>query len=242
MTSAQAKEILLLHRPDSPVDDPQMAEALRQVERDPELAAWFERHKAFQSSVSKQFQKIAPPALLKDRILAEQKIIRPVWLQRWAWLAAAAAIIVLGIVWGKVFHGGEPDRFTDYRNRMISSALRQYRMDIKTNDLQSVTQYLAQHGAPADYQLTSGLKQLTVAGGGKLQWRGTPVSMVCFKKANEQMLFLFVVHTTALKGAPSGSNPEVQQVNKLMTASWTQNGRTYLLAGEENSEEIKKFF
>ena len=58
--------------------------------------------------------------------------------------------------------------------------------------------------------------------------------MVCFDRGDRQMLFLFVLGRSALKDAPSTA-AEMAKVNKLMTQSWTQGDKTYLLAGPPDS-------
>ena len=134
-----------------------------------------------------------------------------------------------------------PDKFDDYRTRMVRSALRQYRMDIVTNDLEQVRLYLDKRGAPANYHVPKQLAELKVTGGGQLKWRGNPVSMVCFDRGSGQMLFLFVMHQTAVKDAPPLRAPQIKQVSKLATASWTEGEETYILAGEDSPEILQPF-
>ena len=52
MDSRQAKEILMRYRPGSAdASDPEFALALEQVKHDPQLARWFDQHRAFQDAV-----------------------------------------------------------------------------------------------------------------------------------------------------------------------------------------------
>ena len=133
-----------------------------------------------------------------------------------------------------------PDRFADFRLRMVNAALRQYRMDIVTNDMSQVRQFMAKRGAPADYTLAKGLERLQLTGGGFLKWRSNPVAMVCFDRGDKEMLYLFVMDGAATKDAPP-ARPLVTKVNKLTTASWSRDGKTYLLAGPDESEFIQKY-
>jgi hypothetical protein len=132
-----------------------------------------------------------------------------------------------------------PDRFADYRGRMVRAALRQYRMDVLTNDLAAVRQYLAANGAPVNFTVPAALERLPLTGGGLLRWRGHKVSMVCFDRGDQQMLFLFVVDRSAVKEAPPPA-PQLAKVSKLQTASWTRDNRAYLLAGPEGSEPFRQ--
>jgi hypothetical protein len=242
VTREEAKRILLLYRPDL-ADDPEFAEALKEARRDPELGRWLEQHLLTQAALREKFSEIPAPAELKERILADRKILRPIWRrQRTAWLAAAASIALL--VGLALWFTREPkyayDRFTDYRTRMVQIVLREYRMDITTPDGEKVRQYMQSRGAPADYTLPKGLQQVAVKGGGLLRWRGQRVSMVCFDRGNKQLLYLFVMNRTGLKDAPP-ETVQITKVKKLATASWSSGDKTYVLASEEDPAAIRKY-
>src|SRR5579862_10039222 len=104
MDNQQAREILSLYRPglDDP-NDPFFAEALMQARRDPELGRWFEKQCAVDVAVRDKFRQITAPAGLQQQILAERKVVRPaIWWERSAFLAAAAAAIVLAVFAGYI--------------------------------------------------------------------------------------------------------------------------------------------
>ena len=186
-----------------------------------------------------KFQQIPVPAGLKETILSKDRIVRPAQWQLPLWLKAAAVLVLLlglGAIW---FQPRPRDRFSDYRSRMVRAALRQYRMEIVTNDLTAVRHFLAGRGAPADYVVPDELQKQKVAGGGRLEWRGNPVSMVCFEGGDKRMLFMFVVGRSALKDAPD-SGTELARVNKLLTESWSVGDKTYILAGPQDSALLLK--
>src|ERR1043166_7382509 len=172
MTRAEAKKLLQAYRSgDTASTDPEVVKALEQTEQDPELRRWFEQSCAFHAAVRDKFQQIPVPPGLRDAILAQRRIIRPMWWQRPVWLAAAAAIALLGalaVIW---LQPAPKDRFSDYRSRMVRTALRQYRMDIATNDLKAVQQFLEKRGAPSRFVLTNGLEKLSITGGAFSRWR-----------------------------------------------------------------------
>ncbi|MBI5383826.1 MAG: hypothetical protein HZA90_03975 [Verrucomicrobia bacterium] len=243
MTSSEAKLALLPYRPGAlDATEPEMAEALALTQQDAELGRWFEEHCAYQDAVRRKFRSLMPPADLKERILAERKIVRPQfsWQKPAVWIAVAAVILLFAGLAVMLTRPAAPDRFADYRARMVRVALREYRMDIVTNDMTQVRQFMAQRGAPADYEVPAGLGRTKLTGGGLLKWRGNPVSMVCFDRGDKQMLYLFVLDRTVVKDAPPAS-PQVTKVNKLVTASWTQGDKTYVLAGPEEPEFTKKY-
>lgn len=242
MNRAEARQVLVLYRPGSADDrDPEIAAALDLVRQDAELRTWFEQHCAFQTAMRAKFREVAPPLELKDRILAQQKIVRPSFQQRpLVWLAAAAvvlAVIGLAIFWTRP---ANPDRFANYMARMVRTALREYRMDLVTNDMRQVRQFMATNGAPADYSVPKGLAELQLTGGGLLRWRSNPVAMVCFNRGDNQMLYLFVMQRAALKDPPPPT-PQLSKVSKLVTLSWSQADKIYILAGPEESEFARKY-
>lgn len=247
MNRSEAKEILQFYRPGcDDANDPQMVEALALAVRDPQLGEWLEDHKQFQTAVRKKLQEIEVPVTLKDRILAERKTIRPqVWWREPFLLATAAAIVLLigvGIaIVGVSMRPRAQDRFADYKNRMVSSALREYRMDIISADLGEVRRLIATRGAPTDFSIPKKLAQLPLTGGGVLHWHNHPVAMVCFNRGNNQMAFLFVMDRSAVKDPPAAA-PKLARVNKLLAASWSEGEKTYLLAGPEEADFLGKYF
>lgn len=242
MTPQQAKEILLLYRPGAQgADEPEMTEALALAAQDSELGAWFAKHRAFQEAVRARLRSAPVPAGLRDQLLASRKVIRPAFWQRQSvWLAAAACLVlVLGLA-VSLLQQPAPDRFADFRVRMVRTVLREYRMDVVTNDMTQVRRFLAEQGAPADYDLPAGLARLSLTGAGRLQWRGHAVSMVCFERADHEMIYLFVLPENAARTTPDHTL-EVEHVNKLATVSWTRGNKTYLLAGPPGGDFPKSY-
>lgn len=243
MNATEAKTILLAWRPGhGDVRDPEVAAALELARRDSALKEWIERHGDFQRAVAKRFQEIPVPAGLRARLLARPKILTPApWWRSPAWLSAAAAVVLLlGLAAWWVRPPAE-NSLAVFRGRMVGNVLRQYTMDIVTNDMTQVRAYLAGRQAPADYVLPEKLNRLPVIGAGILSWRGERVSMVCLEAAGKETLFLFVVNGASLDGTiPTGT--EFAQVSKLMTASWTQGGRTYVLAGSGDRGSLQQHF
>ncbi|HVM50546.1 MAG TPA: hypothetical protein VMU04_21145 [Candidatus Acidoferrum sp.] len=246
MTRAEAQRVLLLYRPGPPeTGDPDMLEALELAKRDPELGQWFDQHRAFQKTVSARLQQIEVPAHLRTSLLARAQAPatlltppQPTW-RRPFWLAAAV-IVLAACLLGLWLRPRAGDEFANYRARMVSGVLREYQMDIKTNDMRLVRQDLGSRGAPADYVVPRGLERLHLTGGGRLTWRNNPVAMVCFDRGDNRMLYLFVLKRSAINDPPPGT-PRLAKVNELLTASWTQGDETYVLAGPEEPGFVQKY-
>ena len=242
MTRTEAQKVLMLYRPGTAdAEDPHVAQAMEVARRDPELARWFENHCRFQQALRAKLREMEAPAHLKMAVLAGQKLV-PLhsWWQKPVWLAAAAAIILLLTL--LPFHPPTmiPDRFANFRDMMVSIALKDYRMDWETNDMGRLRQLMASKGAPADYEVPPALDKLKLTGGAALAWRSQPVSMVCFDEGHKRMLFLFVMHDAGLKDPPP-SAPALAKVSSYLTASWRSGDKTYVLVGPDEPA-FKQYF
>jgi anti-sigma factor RsiW len=196
-----------------------------------------ERSGELNARVHSALGNIPVPEGLRARILASNKIVRvPFWRTPRA-LALAAAMVVLAT--GLIFFATVPredQSFAGFRNRMVGFALREYRMDIFTNDLSAVQQYLASKGTPSELKLPQTLAQAPVKGGAALSWQGKPVSMVCFERLNTTV-YMFVVDK------PTGAVEFAHQAlpdKGVSTAAWTAGGKTYFLAAKLPQAELEQ--
>lgn len=250
MNRDEAKNILLLYRHGTAdAEDPQIAEALALAERDPELKGWLVIHSARQLVLREKFRQIAAPAGLKEQIISEQAAQEKIifWRPRFA-LAAAAVILMFGTLAFFLFpKPGADDTLAVYQNQMVGVALRGYGMDLTTNNPAQIRTYLAQNHAPADFILPGALKQAALAGCAVEGWQNTKVSMICFRTAKsvaaggQSDLWLFVVDRASVKGVPADVSPQFSKVNRLITATWTQGGKLYVLGTEGDEQAIKQY-
>jgi uncharacterized membrane protein YbaN (DUF454 family) len=242
VNSHEAKQILIAWRPGhGDLRDPRVAEALEHARRDPALHAWLEKHAAFQRTVEKSFQQIPVPTDLRDRILSGRKLVKVgFWTWRREWLRAAAVFLLLLGLAGFWFRPRPTHSFSTFRERTVLGVQRVYpAMDIVTNDMAQVRKFLAGRNAPADYKLPAGLSRLPVIGGGVLSWQGRGVSMVCLDSIDAGTLFLFVLNESSVNDPPPGA-PEFVPVFEMMTASWTEDGKVFVLAGSGGMEALHR--
>ena len=245
MTSQLAKEILLRYRPGSAdANDPEVAEALDQAKRDPELARWFAQHQAFHSAIRERFKQLPVPAGLKEDILAGYRVaVIPAWWQQPAFQALAVAAAIVLFVGVALFRSrSREDRsFAAFQSRVVRNAQRGYVMDITTTNLSEIRRYLAAQGAHADYALSTVLEKLPGDGGAVLRWNNKIVSMVCFDLGNHNDLYLFVANRADLPDAPSTSEPQFTRIGNLTAASWSAGERTYVLAGPGDEQFVRRY-
>ena len=243
MNNNEAKFILQAYRPGGEdASDPQFAEALQQVQRDPELANWFAQERSLDSAIIRKLKESPIPSHLKATILAGRKIIQPVhsWKRQAAWAVAASLVLLLSLValWTRT--GREPG-LADYRGamaRMLSS--KEYTLDLTTADVRQIQQWLGTHNGHGDFVLPAGLSGFPGHGCLVLNWQGKRVSMICLRTQSNGIVHLFVIDRLDLRGAPPPGTRQFAAAGEWMTASWTQDDKTYLLTGRADRTALEK--
>lgn len=242
MTRLEAQKVLELFRPsDQQGDDPLMRQALEMTRTDADLRVWFEQHLRTEHAIREKFRSIPVPDTLKQRLLEQNKIVRPTFVWGTAqWLKLAACLVVLiGVVVAlSRFEMAQP-KFAQFESRMVRSALREYKMELLTADMGRLRNWMQSRQAPADFEVPNGLSRLTLTGGGVLHWHNHPVSMACFDRGDKQMVFLFVMDKKAVSDPPPALQSE--NVKKLATVSWTEGENTYLLAGPGDAQSLRRY-
>ncbi len=225
-----------------------MAEALEQARRDPELGAWLEQHSAVNAAIRGRLKAIPiPPDLKRDIIIKhlERKKIIPFGTLARA-LAAAAAIVVLGIVfWPSLAPSPNEYTFSRYRDRMARSVqLGNNYMQMHSTNVATILAFCQANGGPADFQVPARLRQLPGEGGSVKKWNDHPFFMLCLDAGapgSKNDLWLFVIDQTSMADPPAAGKTQFQQVAHLMTASWIENGKLYVLAAAGDAQTVQKY-
>lgn len=255
MNRDEAKAILLLYRPGTAdADDPQIAEALALAGRDTDLGRWLKEHCARQAKLRGTFRQITAPPGLKEQIISEQpprENVVPLWRREITLtpaLAMAAVLLITGVL-AMVWFANQPgknDTLAAFQDQMAGVALRNYGMDLTTNDPVQIRSFLAQNQAPADFFLPEALKQARLVGCAVEGWRDTRVSMICFRTDHAAPnastdLWLFVVDRTSVKKSTVGPDPQFAKVNELITATWVQGDKLYFLGTVGDQKTIQHY-
>ena len=236
MTREEAKKLLAIYRPKIDADDPQFAEALAEVERDPELARWLEEQCATYEALRNRLKEAPVPEDLLQKTLRH----RPLIWRKQPWLQLAACLLVLaGIAWFWLSRDGESPRFGNYQ-RAMTNVVSNYRMSLETGDFDRVRTFLANNQAPSDYVLPKSLMQQRLLGCATLSWDGHPVSLICLRHQTGADLWLFVRQRSNLRGAPASVEPVFGAVNQVNTASWQQAESIYLLATRSDPSLLRE--
>jgi hypothetical protein len=247
MDNEQAKLILQAYRPGGEdADDPFFFEALEQARVDPELEKWFAEQRAFDEAMRKALQTRIPPVGLRDSILLTKKIStlprrqpsRPVW-RRPGVMALAASIVVLLAAAVLLRPGAK------HYAPMTVAAFTQQVLDLKdraslgklSNKPSELRAWLAERGAPSDFELPRGLRDAHGLGCQSYTIGGAKVSLICFMLDPDQFAHLFVVDANALRDAVPNANPVIRTEGGTPVATWTSGGKSYVLLGINVSEE-----
>lgn len=263
MNNDEAKKLLALYRPGTADRDDPVFKAAAELanppvpldpdaaKNDPALSQWFKDHCDSYLSIRTKFRQIPVPPGLKERILAQQQPqpernvipLRPVLLK-----AAAAMVLCAGLAVALMHFRGRPaNEFETYRLGMARIAMQPYGMPVHTHELGALQKFFAAHHSPADYVLPEGLAKAQTTGGAIQHWQGASVSMLCFHtgqtsaEADEPDLWLFVADAASVKNSPNASTPIFTQTESLATATWSRNGKTYILAVKGNEAFLQKY-
>jgi hypothetical protein len=247
MTTEEAQLILAACGPGEPDPaDPEVAAALAQVQRDPQLARWFEEERAFDQAVANHLAAVSAPLGLKTRILAN---VEPAGKRsKLGW----AAVIVTGVAAlffiAQIFFlnqsAPEPKAtLADFQEEMIGFARRGFTLEFKTENLEPIQHWLArQTDSPVAVDVPARLARYKTVGCRILSFHGHKVSLICFwrDKANQDVAHLFVIDRAALPEMKMEGHPRIAKVGGWMTASWVKNGRVYTLALQGDEETIRQ--
>ena len=243
MNRREIEDILAAFRPglDDP-GDPLFAEAIAAARREPELKAWLEDSILFDKVFAHELTKVRPPANLRDSILAQAKIVRPVpWWSRGLsgpQLAAAASFAItlfLVALWWRE----RPRTFDEFRQDIaVTSWGVVPHLDLATTNLDQVRRYLSRHNVRVDFDIPPALAG-SLHGCGIVSWHGHRVPYLC-AGAQGQHYHVAIVERGLFADAPSLS-PEVDRWDAWRTATWSKDSHAYVVTGLSAHAFLKKF-
>jgi hypothetical protein len=247
MNSDQARFILRAFRPHVDRQDaPEFAEAFAQLRQDPQLAQWFDQEMAADAAIrGKLSEAVVFPSDLEAQIAASHKVVHPMprsWLRRPIWLALAASVVVL-LTFGILNRGQDRNRteaFAAFRESVVSASQVMPHVTFLDSDPSQIRAYLKSEKAPNDLTLPPGLSRATLKGCRVLEWNGHKVSVVCLHLRDAGHIDLLVIEHANWDPSGPGNEPLLAQVGSMHTASWSINGRTYVVAAKSGAHDLKR--
>jgi len=243
MNNDEAKFVLRAYRPGGgDAGDPALAAALEQAKKDPALAAWFEREQAHAAIVATKLRLIAPPAGLRDAILAGARAgtaagrRRHGW-RRPAWLAMAAAMAVLFSVaawWRLAPVGG-----ASFEEFAVNFVDRGFRLQKHSADISELEAWLAEKRGPLPAALPAELAALRALGCRTLEFRGREVSLVCFERDGKEF-HVFVARREVLADTADTAGPRFHGHGKLVAGAWSDARNHYVVVSDADLPTLQR--
>ncbi len=246
MDNAEARTLLSVYRAgESCADEARLEEALARADADPQLARWWSEEQELDRIIASKLAATHVPAGLKERIETARveshpSAIRPRW--RRTILLAAASIVALAVLFSSWRGPFQPAAsLADYRDEMVSFIKVAPNLELESSELGRLQDFLAKADAPAKFFVPKNLQKYAPIGCRVLRFRARNVSLVCFKLGGDRLAHLFVTDAKNLRTSGSASAPEFAAEENWMTATWSENGQTYLLTVKGDRAALEKF-
>jgi hypothetical protein len=241
MNNEEAKFILQGYRPNgADAADATLRAALEQVERDPALRDWFARQQAFDTAVSAKLGEIAPPAGLREAILAGGRVsttdsTQAAWWRSPVILAAAASIAVVFTttlaLWPKSATAG-----TALVGQVLADAA-EPTSHMGGHGTESLEAMLGDPAMRLARGLPIDLGALRKGGCRTVTFQGREVLEVCFQR--EGVWFHAYIGLRADFPAIAAA-PTFQDKDGLSAVSWADNTHVYLIAGKAGRAALQR--
>ncbi len=255
MEKNEARQILQAYRSDlSAIDDPNVREALRLAEDDPQLQALLKEEQAFDRAFAEKLQQIEPPASLMERILEnapletnsmveQQKPAKLIWWKNPAvWSAAACllALIALAAVFMPIRSPSANQADLVLMNNFARAAALHsptiHQMDFQHNNISEIGAYLAKNNSPHPRDLPGNMDQLLGMGCVTYTWENNPVGVICLQ--GKKVYNLYVANQDGLAIERDQPSPSYKQFGNYSTALWTKGNLVYVLTVEGKQEDL----
>jgi hypothetical protein len=242
MTNEEAKFILGAFRP-SGVDtgDPRFGDALRMAGMDPVMGQWFEKSRAYDSAVALKLRQVAPPASLRDDILAGARLsARPrAGSRRLAWFAGMAAAAALAAVVATMKAPSRPGGLVPaFASFAITDAVRDGHVG-HGEPAAALVSGLQTGGAPMPAADQIDFERLRETGCRTLSFAGRDVLEVCFVR-NGTLFHLYVARIDPSRADLSTRGPVFVEQAGAAAAVWSDHNLGFALATKAGVEAIRR--
>lgn len=216
MDREELKDLLELYRPED-AGDPMFAEALAEVARDAELAAWFARAQRFDAAMRETLRELPVPPEVRREILQTERPRKLVpfapRLPAWAWSLSAAAVLVLAAVLGRT--ALEPKSGTQaLAMQAIQFTDRMPALQFVCFDSDEVASWVNHQPAVQQAKLTlprpGRSADMVMIGSSVVNWQGRPVVMICLQNGG-RMAMLYMLKADDLKSLADGASETMER-------------------------------
>ena len=245
MNNTEAKFILNAYRPNGrDATDAAFGAALEQAKSDPALGAWLAREQAHGATVAAKLREVAPPAGLREAILAGGRAsgrgatVHRAWWMRPTWLAMAAAAAVLLTVTVKLWPTRLPGEapmaefaFADALEPSRHGGHGEMAGALQAALSSSATKLTS--GLPIDFAALrrNGCRTVSVAGHDVLE--------VCFKR-DGQWFHCYIARVADFPGPFAAVSPLFARTGKVDAAVWVDGAYRVLVASTAGRAAVQR--
>lgn len=227
-------------------DDPLLKEALESLPHRPAIMEWFAGEQVFDKKVCRCVCDLPVPENLQSEILAAAKLSHavPRW-QSLPWLAAAAVIALLGVIYTVYEPGKGNPTVAQFETEIVdifdSMKHQGFGLDHVTGEISNVSAWLGTQGAPKPAAIKPCTKEARPFGCRTVTWRGQKVAMVCYGRGDQEA-HLFVVPKESFKELTAEPLPQkMDRVEGYPVASWTCRKYVYVMMGDSPETKLDEF-
>lgn len=219
-------------------------EARAMLARDPELAAWHAKRRAFDEEVADAFASLPAMAGLKDSILQAaygRPAKRPLrWLAPTA--IAAAACVLFG--WTLLWPGNSAMAAweSESLNAIAKVEHGLMKLDERAESLEAVKKHLSISECPCPSALPPALAHLRTFGCKRVTIDGHAGTIICFALDSGKEAHLLVLDNEGLCNCPAADEPCFKSAKNWRYASWSHGSQAFMLATTAGEAELKKLF
>jgi len=241
MDNKQAKILLSVYRPHGQdAHDPFFADAIRQAERDPSVAAWFKREQRFDADFAAALGSITAPPDAKTMIKATMGASAGRRRVRWP-LALAASVAIVFAATFAFQHLRRPTGMPLPEHATLAQlatnlAEHHATIGLMSSDMARIQQWLLDRQGPQPDVLPRGLAGMKVLGCETWNTTRGKVSLLCFMGDGAKRVHLYVFEDAgAFPNLPGNDRPRIEQEGSWSLALWQHNGRAYVLGAPSDS-------
>lgn len=241
MNDEQVKFLLGASRPDGQdASDPALAEAMREVERNPRLRVWLEREQAFGKAVAEKLRTVPPPPGLREAILAGGRVaVRKPWWRRPGGLAVAAGIALLlsltPVAW-RLMRLAQSANLPEFALNFAGRGF--IGLQEHNADVQKLKGWLAARNAPLPAKIPTELAQLRGLGCRTVDFQGKNISVICFEQERE--FHLFVARRDDFPALLASAAPRFQARGNWASAAWSDEWNHYVLVSDAGEAAVRR--
>jgi hypothetical protein len=213
------------------------------VAQDAELREWFAAEQAADKLIAAKLKAAPlPPDLLEQvragtraRIMGKPR--RPALT-----LAMAAGFALLGLLAALWFNRpptAPAGSFAAYRADMAQFLRTFPKLDIATDRLPEVREWLSQQLPLGQANLPKALERFPSIGCRTVEWQGKKLALVCFM-VEGQVVHLFVMPRRAFPDATLNPTPTFAKVGPQSTASWSSGDNLFLVVTQADEALLRK--